>query len=212
MHYVRDELFRTNPLRSPLRAWDLARTLAPMNGAAPPTTMRLLARRLSHAGPLGAARSWVRHRRRGPAAGAGPVLDPAAWDAEEQAAMDALEPLNAQLYGAVHHHHLPHVLRNFERLSMAHGVEVRMPFLDWRLVCFSFGLPPRSKIGGGFAKRVLRQDRVLAADGRLVPGRPGSLGLGAGPDAVVPAELRLGRPGDPGLRRRAPPRGRVAGT
>ena len=40
---------------------------------------------------------------------------------------------------------------------MAHGVELRMPFLDWRLVCFAFSLPDESKIGGGYTKRVLRE-------------------------------------------------------
>jgi asparagine synthase (glutamine-hydrolysing) len=32
-----------------------------------------------------------------------------------------------------------------------------MPFMDWRLVTYSFGLPDTSKIGGGYTKRVLRQ-------------------------------------------------------
>jgi asparagine synthase (glutamine-hydrolysing) len=82
---------------------------------------------------------------------------PTPWDSDDEPAIDALGPLNAQLYRAVHHHHLPHILRNFERLSMAHGVEVRMPFMDWRLVCFAFGLPDRSKIGGGFSKRIVRE-------------------------------------------------------
>jgi asparagine synthase (glutamine-hydrolysing) len=40
---------------------------------------------------------------------------------------------------------------------MAHGVEIRMPFLDWRIVCFAFGLPAESKLGGGFTKRVVRE-------------------------------------------------------
>lgn len=60
------------------------------------------------------------------------------------------------LYIDFHFTHLPMVLRNFDRLSMAHGVEVRSPFMDWRLVCFSFALPSESKIGRGYTKRVLR--------------------------------------------------------
>jgi asparagine synthetase B (glutamine-hydrolysing) len=40
-------------------------------------------------------------------------------------------------------------LRDFDRLSMGHGVEVRTPFLDWRLVCYCFSLPSKSKMGGG---------------------------------------------------------------
>ena len=39
---------------------------------------------------------------------------------------------------------------------MAHGVEVRSPFMDWRLITFTFSLPSTSKLGGGFTKRILR--------------------------------------------------------
>ncbi|MCZ2127898.1 MAG: asparagine synthase (glutamine-hydrolyzing) [Anaerolineales bacterium] len=60
------------------------------------------------------------------------------------------------LYADFHFTHLPTVLRNFDRLSMAHGVEVRSPMMDWRLVAFSFALPSSHKIGGGYTKRILR--------------------------------------------------------
>jgi asparagine synthase (glutamine-hydrolysing) len=60
------------------------------------------------------------------------------------------------LYTDFHFTHLPFVLRNFDRLSMAHGVEVRSPLLDWRLVTFSFALPSDRKIGAGYTKRILR--------------------------------------------------------
>src|SRR5262249_56031215 len=48
------------------------------------------------------------------------------------------------------------LLRQFDRASMAHGIETRMPFMDWRLVTYGFSLPEASKIGGGVTKRVLR--------------------------------------------------------
>jgi asparagine synthase (glutamine-hydrolysing) len=51
---------------------------------------------------------------------------------------------------------LPTFLRCIDRASMAHGIEVRMPFMDWRLVTFGFALPDESKIGGGYTKRILR--------------------------------------------------------
>ena len=35
---------------------------------------------------------------------------------------------------------------------MSHGIEVRMPFMDWRLVTYSFALPETSKMGGGYTK------------------------------------------------------------
>ena len=64
--------------------------------------------------------------------------------------------LNAGLYEDFHSNILPRILRNFDRLSMSHGVESRAPFLDWRLVCLAFSLPSETKIGGGFSKRILR--------------------------------------------------------
>jgi asparagine synthase (glutamine-hydrolysing) len=52
---------------------------------------------------------------------------------------------------------LPNLLRNFDRASMMHGVEVRMPFMDWRLVAFIFALPVDSRVGHGYTKLVLRE-------------------------------------------------------
>lgn len=64
--------------------------------------------------------------------------------------------LSRGMHCDLHAEILPTILRNFDRLSMAHGVEVRTPFLDWRLVCFAHSLPPESLIGAGFTKRILR--------------------------------------------------------
>lgn len=44
-----------------------------------------------------------------------------------------------------------------DRNSMAHAVEARVPFLDYRLVEFALGLPEDFKIGLGITKRVLRE-------------------------------------------------------
>jgi asparagine synthase (glutamine-hydrolysing) len=44
-----------------------------------------------------------------------------------------------------------------DRDSMAHSVESRVPFLDYRLVEFVVGLPTEFKIAGGVTKRVLRE-------------------------------------------------------
>ena len=48
--------------------------------------------------------------------------------------------LNRRLYRMFHSTVLPTILRNFDRLSMAHGIEVRMPFMDWRLVTYTMAL------------------------------------------------------------------------
>jgi asparagine synthase (glutamine-hydrolysing) len=66
------------------------------------------------------------------------------------------DALFKSLYVDYHFTQLPMNLRDFDRLSMAHGVEVRSPFMDWRLVCFAFSLPSSAKIGSGFTKRILR--------------------------------------------------------
>jgi asparagine synthase (glutamine-hydrolysing) len=91
--------------------------------------------------------------------------DPAAGELSPAGASSApsMTPLNELLYDEFHETILPTILRNFDRCSMAHGVEVRMPFMDWRLVCLAFSLPDASKIGAGFSKRVLRE----AMTGRL---------------------------------------------
>lgn len=66
------------------------------------------------------------------------------------------ETLNDSLYQEFHFKILPTILRNYDRCSMAHGIEVRIPLLDHRLVSFAFSLPPESKIGNGLTKRILR--------------------------------------------------------
>lgn len=54
-------------------------------------------------------------------------------------------------------HTLPALFRNFDRAGMINSVEIRMPFMDWRLVSFIFSLPLNSKIGGAYTKRILRE-------------------------------------------------------
>ncbi|HUK56421.1 MAG TPA: asparagine synthase (glutamine-hydrolyzing) [Nitrospiria bacterium] len=66
------------------------------------------------------------------------------------------ETLRRNLYFDFHKTILPAILRNFDRMSMAHGVEVRMPFMDWRLVTYVFSLPSESLIGRGHAKLILK--------------------------------------------------------
>jgi asparagine synthase (glutamine-hydrolysing) len=65
--------------------------------------------------------------------------------------------LNKRLYGMVHATVLPTLMRNFDRMSMAHGVEVRSPFLDWRLVTFAFSLPEALKSDAEYSKLIARE-------------------------------------------------------
>jgi asparagine synthase (glutamine-hydrolysing) len=69
----------------------------------------------------------------------------------------AFSPLKRTLHGAFHARILPAILRVFDRASMAHGVESRAPFLDWRLVTYAFSLPDTDAIGRGWTKRIQRE-------------------------------------------------------
>jgi len=65
--------------------------------------------------------------------------------------------LNQRLYDFFTVDLLPSLLRYEDRSAMAHGVESRLPFMDWRLVAYVFSLPASMKIRGGETKWILRQ-------------------------------------------------------
>lgn len=64
--------------------------------------------------------------------------------------------LNSKLFESGFQTFLPTLLRNYDRYSMMNGVEIRMPFLDYRLVEFAFSIPYSSKVNGGFSKAIIR--------------------------------------------------------
>lgn len=64
----------------------------------------------------------------------------------------------------VYQHRLPSILRNFDKASMRHGVEIREPFLDYRLAEFAISLPISDKLGHPLGKRIIRD-----ALGNLLP-------------------------------------------
>ena len=66
------------------------------------------------------------------------------------------EHLSNILYQLTFHTNLQQLLRYEDRNSMAFSVESRVPFLDYRLVEFVFGLPAGFKIRNGYTKCVLR--------------------------------------------------------
>ncbi len=71
---------------------------------------------------------------------------------------------------------LPTYLRVEDRNSMAHSVEARLPFMDYRLVSFLFSLPMEWKLRGGWNKFILRE----AMRGRIpesVRVRPDKMGF-----------------------------------
>jgi len=56
-----------------------------------------------------------------------------------------------------------------DRMAMAHGVELRVPYLDHRLFEFAAALPPRSKLRGLREKHILRRWAAEAAAGIVPP-------------------------------------------
>jgi asparagine synthase (glutamine-hydrolysing) len=66
-------------------------------------------------------------------------------------------PGEEYLYSDFHSITLPINLRDFDRASMQSGIEIRMPFMDYRLVNFVFNLPVEAKYGNGFTKLILRE-------------------------------------------------------
>jgi asparagine synthase (glutamine-hydrolysing) len=68
-----------------------------------------------------------------------------------------------KLYEATTSAELKVLLRYADRNSMAHSREVRLPFLDHKLVEFVFTLPDQYKLNAGFTKFVLRKamDTIL---------------------------------------------------
>jgi len=68
--------------------------------------------------------------------------------------------LNEVLRWSLERADLPLYLRTEDRNSMAHGVELRLPFLDYRLVTFAFRLGSEWKIRREYTKVLLREAMV----------------------------------------------------
>ena len=69
----------------------------------------------------------------------------------------SVSKLNDILYHNTMEHGLEELLRYADRNSMAHGIEVRLPFLNNELVQFVFSLPSFLKMSNGFTKNILRK-------------------------------------------------------
>jgi len=64
--------------------------------------------------------------------------------------------LSKSLYLDMVKYSIPRILRMVDKNSMAFSVEVRVPFLDHRLVEYAFSLPSNQKIRNGWTKFILR--------------------------------------------------------
>lgn len=86
---------------------------------------------------------------------------------------------------------LPTLLRHEDRNSMAHSVESRLPFLDYKLVEFAVRCPPSFKLRDGWTKWILRValDGTLPEDVRL---RKSKLGFDTPESTWLQVGLRNG--------------------
>lgn len=67
-----------------------------------------------------------------------------------------LDHMSRALFWQTHAFVLPTILRSYDRYGMAASIEIRMPFLDWRIATFAFALPWTSKIRRGYSKAIIR--------------------------------------------------------
>ena len=67
-----------------------------------------------------------------------------------------MDTLGKTLYASSHETILPTLLRNYDRYSMASSVEIRMPFMDYRMVTIGMSLPWQSRLHGGYSKSIIR--------------------------------------------------------
>jgi asparagine synthase (glutamine-hydrolysing) len=108
---------------------------------------------------------WLRQplrRLAGRPANSAPWLDLTVLNAEPTDPFRTVAPTGATSVAAMSRAQLtatslPMLLHWEDRDSMAHSIEARVPFLDYRLVEFVLGLPEDYKIARGVTKRVLRE-------------------------------------------------------
>ncbi len=84
-------------------------------------------------------------------------FDPLAVHRAHYERCDARDPLDRSLYVDLKTYLADDILVKVDRMSMAHGLEVRAPFLDHRVVEFVAGLPAALKLRGRTTKFVLRE-------------------------------------------------------
>ena len=75
---------------------------------------------------------------------------------QEHPSFRRMDNFTQQLYIIFHETILPTLLRNYDRYAMMNGVEIRMPFMDHRIISYVFALPWTSKMGEGYTKKLIR--------------------------------------------------------
>lgn len=153
------------------------------------------------------------------------ATEEASWFSHEQASFplsaftNPFSGVGKTLFDDFHYYSLPVNLRDFDRASMQHSIEIRMPFMDYRLVNFMFSIPDESKLGKGYTKRIIR-DAMQGILPESIRTRTLKIGIGspiadwmAGPlKELVNDTLASGRLSDLGIFNAAQIRKEVAAT
>ena len=149
------ELLRARRLRDLEREID---AYAHTHGASKATLLRRSLRRycLSQLGRARMYRALVDRRRQAIRA-AHPWFTPDVSLADAPRAERSQPSLDVALRASVERAPLPLYLRIEDRNSMAHSVEARVPFLDYRIVSMLFQLEPQWKLNGPWNKYLLRE-------------------------------------------------------
>lgn len=79
-----------------------------------------------------------------------------------------LSNLDKRLYAQTHVTTLPTLLRNYDLYSMANSVEIRMPFMDYRVVQMAFSIGWESKLRNGYSKAIIRDMMAPFSPGKIV--------------------------------------------
>lgn len=82
--------------------------------------------------------------------------DPFAEFSDSLSGCDSDDLIDRMLYNDFHNM-LPSILRTEDRMSMAHSIESRVPFLDYRLVELAASIPSAAKVSGDEPKLILKQ-------------------------------------------------------
>jgi asparagine synthase (glutamine-hydrolysing) len=104
------------------------------------------------------------------------LAGPAAWDPldlyrERYAETEGAEPLARMQDLDLGIYLVDDLLVKTDRLSMAHSLELRVPFLDQRVAEFAFSLPRKMKVRGFDKKRILRRALEPLLPKEIVHGR-----------------------------------------
>jgi asparagine synthase (glutamine-hydrolysing) len=165
------------------RVGRLATLASPLIEALPSSDRRVgfdykakrFARAASDADPLGRHLGWKEifsaARRRALLGDGDPGWDPIELYRERYAETAAAEPLSRMQDVDLGIYLVDDLLVKTDRLSMAHSLELRVPFLDRRVAEFALALPTPLKVRGFAKKRLLRQALAPLLPREVVRGR-----------------------------------------